>query len=62
MYKHDDLPQTTTLLELVDAVSDVAGSDRETAHVIERLLARRRFLVAGDPCGFQRRIASLKPH
>jgi hypothetical protein len=62
MDNHDERPSTTTLLQLVEAVSDAASSDRETARVIERLLQRRRFLIAGDPASFERRVASLKPH
>ena len=62
MHNNDEFPQQTTLLELVEAVSDSVTTDREMAVVIGGLLARRRFLIAGDAAGFQRRVASLKPH
>ena len=39
---------TTTLLKLIDSVSDLARDDRETVRIVGDLLNRRGFMLAGN--------------
>ena len=52
---------TTTLLQMVEAVSENTRDDLETVQVMGRLLARNSFVLAGDADReviFRRRVAS----